>query len=423
MSDRLATTTRLANTTLRTLGPSEHYFWLSNQNAPKHFVLAAHIAGVTDVASWRPALDAVQRRHPLLQVCIAADPSGMPYFRSLPAERIPLRVIHDDAMEAWEQEMARELAAPMPLEHVPLVRAVLMRGQTQSTIIFSAHHSIGDGLSFTYIIRDLLKALSGRTLQALSIVPAQEELCEMLAEGVAEPEAHDQPPPAPFGRPASLLDRNRTEPSIQSLRLSVATTARLRDRARDEGTTVHGALVAALTLAGRGLSAGWREGPVRVMSPVSTRELLGLREDCVLSIFFPVNAYDPQGVAQFWDVARSVTTDLTGMRTRHGTAAVFDAFRQLMSDGPDVPAIARFELQACGCEMMLSNLGVLPIETDYGALTLEALWGPSVFVGIEGEQMIGAATLRGALHLLHSSYTPIPSLLPATERTLMGVLR
>jgi NADPH:quinone reductase-like Zn-dependent oxidoreductase len=32
----------------------------------------------------------------------------------------------------------------------------------------------------------------------------------------------------------------------------------------------------------------------------------------------------------------------------------------------------------------------------------EALWGPSVFVGIEGEQMIGAATVRGTIHLLHS---------------------
>jgi hypothetical protein len=46
------------------------------------------------------------------------------------------------------------------------------------------------------------------------------------------------------------------------------------------------------------------------------------------------------------------------------------------------------------------------------------LWGPSVFVGIEGEQMIGAATVRGAIHLLHSSYTPIASLLKTTEQVL-----
>ena len=49
---------------------------------------------------------------------------------------------------------------------------------------------------------------------------------------------------------------------------------------------------------------------------------------------------------------------------------------------------------------------------------LGSVVGPSVFVGIEGEQMIGAATVRGAIHLLHSSYTPIASLLETTEQVL-----
>jgi hypothetical protein len=199
-------------------------------------------------------------------------------------------------------------------------------------------------------------------------------------------------------------------------------TAKLRERARRERTTVYGALAAALTLAGRQLFGKWREEPVRVISPVSTRNALELNEECVLSILFPVNAYDPQGVAQFWDTARIATYDLAAARTRHGAAIAFNALRQLMSNGPDVRAIAEFELQACACEMMLSNLGVLPFETDYSGLTLKALWGPSVFVGIEGQQMIGAATLHGTVHLLHSSYTPIPDLLKTTERILFEVL-
>jgi hypothetical protein len=37
--------------------------------------------------------------------------------------------------------------------------------------------------------------------------------------------------------------------------------------------------------------------------------------------------------------------------------------------------------------------------------------------------MIGAATLHGAIHLLHSSYTPIPLLLRTTERTLREALQ
>ena len=69
-----------SETLIRYLGPSEAYFWLSNQNSWKHFVVAAQITGETTTASWRTALDAVQRRHPLLGVCIDKDDSGAPYM-------------------------------------------------------------------------------------------------------------------------------------------------------------------------------------------------------------------------------------------------------------------------------------------------------------------------------------------------------
>jgi hypothetical protein len=38
-------TTSLTADFLRLLGPSEHYFWLSNQNSAKHFVIASEIIG------------------------------------------------------------------------------------------------------------------------------------------------------------------------------------------------------------------------------------------------------------------------------------------------------------------------------------------------------------------------------------------
>src|SRR6267378_5540290 len=93
---------------LRVLGPSEHYFWLSNQTSPKHFVVAAQIGGFTKVASWQVAFTAVQQRHPLLQVCIAEDQVGAPYFRRLDQAGIPFRVVSGDMSEIWEREMALE---------------------------------------------------------------------------------------------------------------------------------------------------------------------------------------------------------------------------------------------------------------------------------------------------------------------------
>jgi Condensation domain len=158
-----------SETLIRYLGPSEAYFWLSNQNSWKHFVVAAQITGETTTASWRTALDAVQRRHPLLGVCIDADDSGAPYFRLLPELRIPLQVVPGDALQGWEDEMETELSTPFPGEDALLVRAVLLHEAHRATILLTVHHSIADGLSVALIVRDILEALSGKPLEALPV--------------------------------------------------------------------------------------------------------------------------------------------------------------------------------------------------------------------------------------------------------------
>src|SRR4030081_1871692 len=98
-----------SKTLIHYLGPSEAYFWLSNQNSWKHFVVAAQITGETTTASWRTALDAVQRRHPLLGVCIDGDYSVAPYFRLLPELPIPLQIVSGDALQGWDGETETEL--------------------------------------------------------------------------------------------------------------------------------------------------------------------------------------------------------------------------------------------------------------------------------------------------------------------------
>jgi len=407
-----------SETLIRYLGPSETYFWLSNQNSWKHFVVAAQITGETTTASWRTALHAVQRRHPLLRVCIDIDDSGAPFFRLLPELRIPLRIVPGRALQGWEDEMATELSTPFPVGGALLVRAVLFHEPRRATILLAMHHSIGDGLSVALIIRDVVGALSGKPLEALPVPQPQEELCppptiQRTELGSQEPEA-----PGPPSVPGTLLKRDRSLLRVRGLRLPAELSDRLRQRSRREGTTVHGALTAALVLAGRDIHREWRESPVRVVSPVNTRTILGRGDDCALSIIFPIGSYNPTSPVQFWEIARTVRDDLADMRTPSGLSAAFGGFHQLISSKPGIHGIAQFELQVCACEMMISNLGVLPFEADFGDLRLEAFWGPSVFVGIEGEQMIGAATVGGAIHLLHSSYTPIPSLLETTEQVL-----
>jgi hypothetical protein len=105
--------TSLTGNNLRTLGPGEHYFWLSKQNSAKHFVIAAEI--VEDA----PVEASAQLRHPLLRVLIEQGPEGQPCFCQHADIPIPLRIVPQRESAAWHVEMAKELATPIPANGHP----------------------------------------------------------------------------------------------------------------------------------------------------------------------------------------------------------------------------------------------------------------------------------------------------------------
>jgi hypothetical protein len=91
------------------------------------------------------------------------------------------------------------------------------------------------------------------------------------------------PAPAEFvkkleGRSVAPEDGTRVElPNVHlhRLQLGVEETELLLERAREERTTVHAALVAALTMAGKRFSEEWNAAPVRCISPIDMRRTLG----------------------------------------------------------------------------------------------------------------------------------------------------
>jgi hypothetical protein len=70
-------------------------------------------------------------------------------------------------------------------------------------------------------------------------------------------------------------------------------------------------------------------------------------------------------------------------------------------------------------DFVLTNLGNLPFERQYGQLRLEALW-PAILLGTsENQHVVGVATVGGNLCLMYCSYTPIPALLETMESLLL----
>ena len=226
-----------ASDTIRPLGSFEHIFWLIDQNRSIHFAVTAQIAGKASPEDWRQALDRVQERHPILAVCIDGSPGSVPRFRRV-AALIPLRILEGNPKTCWEAEMGEELATPFDPSRAPLVRAVLIQDSQNTAFTLVAHHSIADGLSIAYAIRDTLSALSGGLLEPLPLSPPQEEILGACGGPTALAGATEQQGHAPAGNPATYRLLDDARPTVKGLRLAPALTASLRDRARQEGTTL-----------------------------------------------------------------------------------------------------------------------------------------------------------------------------------------
>jgi hypothetical protein len=308
---------------IRSLGSLEHLFWLFDQNSFVHFAVTALISGETNARDWRRALDRLQKRHPILSVCIDGEPGSVPLFRQADATPIPLRIVEDEPEPRWEAEVAKELATPFNPSRAPLIRAVLIPGARDAAFILVAHHSIADGLSLAYAIRDTLDALAGRSLRPLPWLPSQDDMMN-VPDSRADGQEQDQ---AEALTPAVYRRRDNARPRVKGLRLSAGLTSSVRDRARQEGTTVHGALCAALVLASRDVSAAWREIPLRILSPINARPLLDAGESCGVFLGATTSVFDRQAM-DFWDIARDARIGVAANQTSENIAAQLSAFRQ-----------------------------------------------------------------------------------------------
>ena len=76
----------------------------------------------------------------------------------------------------------------------------------------------------------------------------------------------------------------------------------------------------------------------------------------------------------------------------------------IMTKDMDVETVAQIAVVAHARDLMASKLGQMPYESEFGKLTLEAVWGPTALQGLDGEQNVGIATTNGAIRLLNASY-------------------
>ncbi|TCL71148.1 condensation domain-containing protein [Rhizobium sp. BK251] len=406
---------------VRQLGGFERVLHHYSLEHPRHFCMVAEIMGRKSQQDYRDAFDEIQRRHALLSVYIADDPTTGPGFYK--SER-PLKVTFTPFAQEpdWRRVVERELATSFPASEAPLMRATVLHGTGRATIVLTFHHSIGDGLSAAFIIQDLMEALDKQYLPPLAKPDALETVAgkRLLGEG----EEFDIKPfseetakvlrsiaAAPLWRPFE-----GDAPQVSTVSFDPAFTSLLRDTAKSNGTTVHGAICAAVVC-----SAGEAIGKdsVTITSAVNLRTVLSIEERvCALLAIVGTVRFPRDVSGNFWKLARQATEELAHARTAGGLLNTIGLVESNVPPTAD-HILASGLFGSLQYDVIATNLGVLSIPTEVGDLRLESLWGPCIQGRFANERVIGAATINGQLRIVQTTPKHIPSFLDKLRQTLV----
>jgi hypothetical protein len=407
---------------VRPLGAFERMYHRYEQKSTMQFCVVAELADDLDPSALDAALLAVQQRHPLLNVYVGDHPqTRLGFYRPPSVPPVPVTVVDAAPGRSWCDCVAAELSRPFDTSRAPMIRVVLLRSgpRTPAAIILTVDHVIVDGLSAGYILRDLFSALNGHELQAMPVPPSQEELLGRLCD--AQPAAalaanSSLPPKQPhwLATASTIRPFDGALPHLSAIVFDEDLTRRLIARARREQTTVHSALVSAMS---RVIIESGRNEFVRILTPCDFRSHIGVDHDVCLYFTMIRTAFTRDQLTDLWDMARMVGQQLVAARSPGAVLAASAATEQFIPVDATTEDTEDFMVGGLSFEAFASNLRVLDMGPP-GAVRPVAIWGPAILVQIEGELASGICTFNGQLRIVSASHDPLPGYLDRVRGVL-----
>lgn len=382
----------------RPLGPMELGVFRMDRAAPLNFTVVSEIQGTLEEATLRGALAATRARHPFLRARIYDHGAKGASFVFDVDTPFPLRVVRTGAIGAEVEELEREINTPLPWHTGPLARATLLLVENENPrLLVTFHHCIGDGMSGVYLTRDILRAAqkvvaSGDTrLPVLADIRPMDDRLPAAARGfrfawrMFRMVTRELWVRLRHGRPLKVR-RDANHPCYErrarvlSRVLERGFAQKLADRCRNEKTTVHGALAAAMILGIMGdARLSKMHASIQFGSPVNMRERLEPEVGDDLGFYVSMVGYRT-GVSRrtdLWSLARDIKGQLSHAVDQGEDAVTLRVLRMLFKSAgghtrPPHDFANRWEKKA-PTTSGLTNLGRLPIETRYDPLLLRRM--------------------------------------------------
>lgn len=128
------------------------YFWTPYGNVS----MIARIKGNFSEDKLRFAIETVRKMHPLLGAKIIFDEDHNAWFSTDNVPQPNVKIIARVSDTQWFEELQHEITIPFDLEKGPMIRFMLIHSENVSELVIICNHCICDGMSLTYLVRDLL---------------------------------------------------------------------------------------------------------------------------------------------------------------------------------------------------------------------------------------------------------------------------
>ncbi|MHA2295624.1 MAG: condensation domain-containing protein [Candidatus Hodarchaeales archaeon] len=132
--------------------------------------IVARIKGDISEKMLKDAVSKVQQRHRNLRIRIEEDDNHVLWFTSEGVKEIPVEIVDRKSDDQWIEVYQEACKVPFEFDDRPAIRFVLVQSPTASELVILCNHTICDGMSLSFLARDLMVHL-GNPDREVEVLP------------------------------------------------------------------------------------------------------------------------------------------------------------------------------------------------------------------------------------------------------------
>ncbi len=413
-----------------------------------HISLVLRLRGQISEEALEKAVEKMLITYPQFRVRIEWDEAGVHDATTEGAAKVPVNVYPRKSDDDWIDVLNQEHAIPLRPSKGPLTRFILVKGSDASELIVFCHHTISDGRSLEFALREVLLHLNNPNRESAEFLDVPPQTLDIFPKGsewgrvkrglVGRINKNWQKEKVLFDEEdlVNIWEAawKKTSYGIEIIEFDEDETQRLVEVSRENDVTLNSTLLIALVKS-RIDAIGSYDGKAKVATAVDARKRLQI--DCSGAVGFYAGGsfteFDFKGKSSLWDNVRSyhkdVSKDLennnvfeTVISHHYLDQTLVDAmsaafygdqieshqsrYKKLSEyaskkDGMVVKYLERMGSRAP--DIISTNLGRLSIPSEVDGITVErAFFTPSA--GMKMEIVLGIATISGKLTVTLNYY-------------------